>query len=410
MNKRIEQFRQIVPWIVTLILLLSLCMQTVDPASARKVMNAAAVFALLGLLVKWRPLDKAIFWLIAALVAFAAYRMGHTYFMTVDQFAALTEHRYVDSGRRLLIAAMLCYFFAVYAIPRKLIPCFPYAALLALACGLGYTIWQVYHGVDRGQWIILATFYSYNLLCLYVFFRFSLQQWAAAPVWLPVVCFVVAVLAIFLAGTRATMLWLLLLLAVMYLGNWRQVNKHYMVGGIVLLCLAGVIAFPQISARMAVFVADIQRYIDGQVLDTTSGSSMSSRLELWRLAWLSFQQAPLFGAGFTPRLNLAAALAQSGVLDPVVNIYVPNHVHNELFDEASVRGIFGILLLIGLYLSPIKAFRDRWTNNGPLLLMAVFALSGLSDVLFQSRPATVMFSNLMPLMVGLQYLPMIRRK
>lgn len=76
----------------------------------------------------------------------------------------------------------------------------------------------------------------------------------------------------------------------------------------------------------------------------------------------------------------------SGVM-PYINV----HLHNELLETYSLKGIWGVLLLLALYVSLFfSSFRPQ--RNALLLsVSASLFVYGLSDVIFFSTEGTVIF-------------------
>ena len=72
-------------------------------------------------------------------------------------------------------------------------------------------------------------------------------------------------------------------------------------------------------------------------------------------------------------------------------IYLTVHMHNEVLENFSIKGLFGIVSLIGLYLSLIySAFRPL--RNPALLSVGIsLIIYGLSDVIFFSTEGTLLY-------------------
>jgi len=77
---------------------------------------------------------------------------------------------------------------------------------------------------------------------------------------------------------------------------------------------------------------------------------------------------------------LAGALPYAGV-----------HLHNEIIDNYSLRGIWGVILLISLHISLLIVALRSQRNAALLALILSMILYGFSDVLFFSSEATAIF-------------------
>jgi len=72
--------------------------------------------------------------------------------------------------------------------------------------------------------------------------------------------------------------------------------------------------------------------------------------------------------------------------------YLTVHMHNEVLETYSLKGIIGVVILLAIYINLILvSFRPE--RNAMLLgVSAALILYGLSDVLFFSTEATIIFS------------------
>ena len=88
--------------------------------------------------------------------------------------------------------------------------------------------------------------------------------------------------------------------------------------------------------------------------------------------------------------KIRAMVAQQPRLSGVMP-YINVHLHNELLETYSLKGIWGVLLLLALYVSLFfSSFRPQ--RNALLLsVSASLFVYGLSDVIFFSTEGTVIF-------------------
>lgn len=102
-----------------------------------------------------------------------------------------------------------------------------------------------------------------------------------------------------------------------------------------------------VATRFKEAQSDIANYISG---DTTT--SLGTRFELWRGAFIIFKESPIIGIGekaYTERLK---ELIDSGVIKPAI----VSHAHNDFLDALAKNGIIGLIAIIFLYVAPLYLF------------------------------------------------------
>lgn len=153
----------------------------------------------------------------------------------------------------------------------------------------------------------------------------------------------------------------------------------------IIMLLSGAFFHQSLIARFHALQNDIVLY-----QNHNSVSSVGARLVMYKTGWQAGIDAP-FGQsaqrrGDNIKQQVAADPALSGVL-----AYINVHMHNELIETFSLRGIAGVLTLLLLYaVLLLNAWRRRNLMQG-LLTLAVITY-GLSDVLFFSKEAMLVFS------------------
>ncbi|BDH44010.1 hypothetical protein TUM12370_00540 [Salmonella enterica subsp. enterica serovar Choleraesuis] len=148
---------------------------------------------------------------------------------------------------------------------------------------------------------------------------------------------------------------------------------------IILIALVLMTFKDQITHRYEVALNDIQQY-----KNSNSWTSLGARLAMYEVGLKSFQNSPLIWKSAESRAENIRKYARenkiyNGAL-PFLNI----HLHNEIIESASIKGIAGILSTMIFYLSLcILAFRRKSILLAGLLI-AIVSL-GLSDVLLWAR-------------------------
>ncbi|WP_257125254.1 O-antigen ligase family protein [Chromohalobacter japonicus] len=137
------------------------------------------------------------------------------------------------------------------------------------------------------------------------------------------------------------------------------------------LCIAGaatVYAIPQMGVQHRVNSAfsDIAEYAAGG----GQMSSLGARFEMWQGASLLIAERPLLGWGETGYQDGMKRLADDGIVAPrVAERY--GHPHNEFINAQVKQGVLGLVILLALYLVPLKLFsRELRAPDMPLRALA----------------------------------------
>ncbi|CAI1163222.1 O-antigen ligase family protein [Serratia proteamaculans] len=201
--------------------------------------------------------------------------------------------------------------------------------------------------------------------------------------------FLVTFSTLVLTGTRAAMLVYPVAVALSILATKNLIShKHkiLLMASVPLLLLASGFFFKaQIEQRITAFQTDLRLINQPQ-----TENSIISRVSMQVVAIRTGSQAPLGQSAEQRGAEILAIVAHephlAGVL-PYINV----HLHNELLETYSLKGVWGMLFLlalyIGLFVSSLKPYRNA------LLLGVTFSLFvyGLSDVIFFSTEATAIF-------------------
>ncbi|QUJ67284.1 O-antigen ligase family protein [Photobacterium sp. GJ3] len=116
------------------------------------------------------------------------------------------------------------------------------------------------------------------------------------------------------------------------------------------LLLIGSAVLPEVENRINQAYADVELYTQKD----NSGSSLGARFEMWKSAWLSLSEKPVFGQGFPGRDLAEKRYVAEGKVSKVVTHY--GRAHNQYLEEASTKGLIGITALILLFAVPLAIF------------------------------------------------------
>lgn len=166
--------------------------------------------------------------------------------------------------------------------------------------------------------------------------------------------------------------------------------------GVLLVSVA--VAVPQtgIQERIGQAVDEVIRYQHGDVTE----SSVGMRFDMWKAAVYMFQTAPVLGVGESQTKVVKQELVDQGLISPdVVNF---GHSHNEFLDALAEKGIVGFLLLLSLYLIPMRLFirklrehHHNWDVKAYAMAGALVPMCyidfGLSQVMFSHNIGVMMY-------------------
>ncbi|WP_447553415.1 O-antigen ligase family protein [Vreelandella sp. EE22] len=157
-----------------------------------------------------------------------------------------------------------------------------------------------------------------------------------------------------MSGSRGGWIGLPFIGFVLYRGYGRTLALGLKVGAVaVVMALAvTVYALPQTGVQQRVHAGfdDVAQYLGGGERDT----SLGLRFEMWRGAGQLIAERPVLGWGETGYTQGLKALGERGVITMGATEF--DHAHNEFIDATAKRGIVGLLILLALYIVPIRMF------------------------------------------------------
>ncbi|WP_447529248.1 O-antigen ligase family protein [Vreelandella sp. TE19] len=250
-------------------------------------------------------------------------------------------------------------------------------ALGAIGAG-SWAIWQkLVENVDRAGGFLHVIQFG-NLSMLMGMLCLAGLGWAAVqrkrPFWVALLLAgaLLGMLGSLLSGSRGGWIGLPFIGFVLYRGYGRAAARRWKLaalGGAALLALA-MYAIPQtgVQNRVQAGINDVAQYISGGERDT----SLGLRFEMWRGASMLIAERPLFGWGEKGYVEAMAALGERGVITMGASAF--DHAHNDFIDAAAKRGAVGLLVLLALYIIPLKMFASGL--NHPNLEVRSLAVAG----------------------------------
>lgn len=158
---------------------------------------------------------------------------------------------------------------------------------------------------------------------------------------------------------------------------------------------------PFIQDRVSVIGPAIYGYfVNGVITDGSAGI----RLAMWHVSALIFVDNPLFGTGPNTFEFAKLAYIDQGLVSEKLTRF--GHPHSQFFNSLVESGIFGPIMIYGIYLSFILHCKRYLTMNKSLatagILLAIgFMDFGLVEVIWDINVAGVYFNTMMVLIAGL---------
>lgn len=160
-----------------------------------------------------------------------------------------------------------------------------------------------------------------------------------------------------LSGSRGG--WVLtpfVMLFICYQNRHLLSKKVLLTGSAVLLALV-TFSYPKLEIRVNEALSDINRYGHNDNYQ----NSIGARAEMWKSAWYSFSEKPIFGPGFPGREASKLKQVELQLVDPIVEDY--GRAHNQYLEELSTKGLVGFAALMAIFLVPLRVFRQRLASK-----------------------------------------------
>ncbi|CAG9296032.1 O-antigen ligase [Celerinatantimonas diazotrophica] len=180
------------------------------------------------------------------------------------------------------------------------------------------------------------------------------------------------IFASILSGSRGG--WIALPVAIIYifwqgrelLGK-KQVRMIF-AGSVLLAVAVGCVPQLGVSQRIEEATSNIQNYVSGH----NENTSVGMRFQMWKAALYMFSEHPVLGVGKYDLRQYKQQLADQGIIDQAVVHF--GHAHNEYLTNLSEYGAIGFILLLLVYLVPMRLFAQkviRYRNHWQLKSLAM---------------------------------------
>ncbi|MDF7786996.1 O-antigen ligase family protein [Pantoea stewartii] len=267
--------------------------------------------------------------------------------------------------------------------------------IAAILCGLvvnGYAIYQgIYLHIQRVELNFdRATVAAYIITAVnLVFTKAVLLLKSRHRILLFLAAFTFSYAAIVLTGTRAAMLAYPVLTLIIVLMSTHIISRRHKIILFtlvpVMIALSAAIFHNVIALRIQQFNEDI-----AHMHEQTGENSIISRLSMQTVAFRTGSEA-IWGESAEQRAEEAKAIVAKEPALYGALTYLTVHMHNEVMETFSIKGILGVLALIGLYFCLLCNALLPYRNPALLAVTISLITYGLSDVIFFSTEGTLIY-------------------
>lgn len=210
---------------------------------------------------------------------------------------------------------------------------------------------------------------------------------------LSLLCALLGLFASIASGTRGGWLTAPLFIFIVYkqYSSELGLSKRHLIIPLLLTLLIGLHAYKtprlNIESRVMLGVHEFKAYFDRRTIATSVGA----RLEMWRIAGSLAIERPILGWGHQGYQDQISILVESKQTDSFLQQF--NEPHNQFLDSAAKHGIFGLILILTLYVWPAKIFLNRYKKNAGSQQSLFAILGGVSMLAFFDFSLTHSFIN-----------------
>lgn len=379
-------------FIVFLMMLVSQYMLVFNSADPRKIFYTAGYVSIFAILICYKkikaPIDK-VFPALASLL-FAGTILCWVALFKNDGVYRDIYNSYETSGKVILLFALLIFIysnFKVKSYPHLLDAIFIIGGTLANAFAIHqynfHSSQRIELGFDR------ATMAAYIITVIDILMIHAVLNRNG---WLRYALFTLTIAltfsAIIFTGTRAAILSYPILCLILAFTH-KNVNKQHLVKMILCLSCLLAIAVYAFKAPLETRLYQLQSDINKFQNSNDSRSSVGARFAMFQVGVDTGEEA-LFGQSAEARNIFIKRLASKNASLRGTLTFIDVHLHNEMIDNFSLRGIPGVLALLLFYASLLWC---SWRYRNPALFVMTLSLIvyGLSDVVFFSREGTIVY-------------------
>lgn len=351
-----------------------------------KLFNICGILALLTLIIKGRSsnltwksfaLPTSILFIgIIDLIWYKLFKVNNSPFQA-------TYHNYINTVRVFIFGFFMVLLAATTKIKYKS------SALLYLLYSvsfiiLGYALFQKFSiGLDRIDFGIgTSTGAAYSIMLVGLISAVAILYTPKSHPLLFVLNTVMVFAALVMTQTRSSILIFPVICCITIVTYYLKNPKKLFLGVcgfMALLIVLGLVFSQSIAKRYDAAVNDINLYQQGK-----GNTSLGARFAMYEAGLMIFKDAPLNWRSADERsYEVSELIKQDKTLSPV-RLFTNIHLHNEIIESASLKGIVGILSIIAFYAALMFSVY-YYRSLGLFAFSLAIIGTGLSDVILWAR-------------------------
>jgi len=351
-----------------------------------KLFNICGILALLTLIIKGRSsnltwksfaLPASILFIgIIDLIWYKLFKVNNSPFQA-------TYHNYINTVRVFIFGFFMVLLAATTKIKYKS------SALLYLLYSvsfiiLGYALFQKFSiGLDRIDFGIgTSTGAAYSIMLVGLISAVAILYTPKSHPLLFVLNTVMVFAALVMTQTRSSILIFPVICCITIVTYYLKNPKKLFLGVcgfMALLIVLGLVFSQSIAKRYDAAVNDINLYQQGK-----GNTSLGARFAMYEAGLMIFKDAPLSWRSADERsYEVSELIKQDKTLSPV-RLFTNIHLHNEIIESASLKGIVGILSIIAFYAALMFSVY-YYRSLGLFAFSLAIIGTGLSDVILWAR-------------------------
>ncbi|MDY0889286.1 O-antigen ligase family protein [Kosakonia sp. CFBP8986] len=351
-----------------------------------KLFNICGILALLTLIIKGRSsnltwksfaLPASILFIgIIDLIWYKLFKVNNSPFQA-------TYHNYINTVRVFIFGFFMVLLAATTKVKYKS------SALLYLLYSvsfiiLGYALFQKFSiGLDRIDFGIgTSTGAAYSIMLVGLISAVAILYTPKSHPLLFVLNTVMVFAALVMTQTRSSILIFPVICCITIVTYYLKNPKKLFLGVcgfMALLIVLGLVFSQSIAKRYDAAVNDINLYQQGK-----GNTSLGARFAMYEAGLMIFKDAPLSWRSADERsYEVSELIKQDKTLSPV-RLFTNIHLHNEIIESASLKGIVGIFSIIAFYAALMFSVY-YYRSLGLFAFSLAIIGTGLSDVILWAR-------------------------
>ncbi|WP_313353400.1 O-antigen ligase family protein [Kosakonia cowanii] len=383
---RSEKAAFIMEYVTFIFSAVTLLVAMVNNNLSMKLFNICGILALLTLIIKGRSsnltwksfaLPASILFIgIIDLIWYKLFKVNNSPFQA-------TYHNYLNTVRVFIFGFFMVLLAATTKIKYKS------SALLYLLYSvsfiiLGYALFQKFSiGLDRIDFGIgTSTGTAYSIMLVGLISAVAILYTPKSHPLLFVLNTVMVFAALVMTQTRSSILIFPVICCITIVTYYLKNPKKLFLGVcgfMALLIVLGLVFSQSIAKRYDAAVNDINLYQQGK-----GNTSLGARFAMYEAGLMIFKDAPLSWRSADERsYEVSELIKQDKTLSPV-RLFTNIHLHNEIIESASLKGIVGILSIIAFYAALMFSVY-YYRSLGLFAFSLAIIGTGLSDVILWAR-------------------------